>query len=281
MSLEEAAQAIFYTVNSNMADCIAEISTRKGYDVRDFSLLAVGGGGPLCGVFIADILGMPRTVVPRFAASFCAWSMFFLDIGRDYLRSYLQKAVEADPREINRLYEDMIKEAMGDFKAFNVAKEDLVIEKSADARYQGQYHMLEIKLPDTKITPHYLDKMVAEFHQLHKDLFTFSLPEIPVEVTNLHLTAKIKPAFIPIKKIDTGTKSPVKALIGKRQCYFDHRFKETPVYSGQKLKAGNIITGNAVIEEKTTTTVVPAGYICSVDQYGNYNIVRQPGPAGK
>ncbi len=101
MSLEEAAQAMFVTVNSNMADCIAEISTRKGYDVRDFSLLAMGGGGPLCGVFVADILGMRKTVVPRFAASFCAWSMFFLDIGRDYLRSYLSRADEAKPEDIN------------------------------------------------------------------------------------------------------------------------------------------------------------------------------------
>jgi N-methylhydantoinase A len=275
MSLQEAAQAMFFTVNSNMADCIAEISTRKGYDVRDFSLLAMGGGGPLCGVFIADILRMPRTVVPRFAASFCAWSMFFLDIGRDYLRSYLRKACDADPGEINNLYEDMIRESLLDFTAFNVAKEDLVIEKSVDARYQGQYHMLEIKLPDTKITKNNLNIMIDEFHQLHKDLFTFSLPGIPVEVTNLHLTAKMKPASIPVQEIGVGIRSPAKALIGKRKCYFNHQFEETPVYNGHKLKAGNVIAGNAIIEENTTTTVIPAGYICTVDRYGNYILVSK------
>ena len=64
MSIEEAAQAMFDTVNSNMADAISEISTRKGYDVRDFNLLSTGGGGPLCGVFVADILGMKKTIVP-------------------------------------------------------------------------------------------------------------------------------------------------------------------------------------------------------------------------
>jgi N-methylhydantoinase A len=281
MTLEEAAQAMFFTVNSNMADCIAEISTRKGYDVRDFSLLAVGGGGPLCGVFIADILGMPRTVVPRFGASFCAWSMFFLNIGRDYLRSYLHKVDEADPREINRLYEDMVREAALDFKGFNVGKEELIIEKSVDARYQGQYHMLEIKLKSTEISRTNMSRMITEFHQIHKELFTFSLPGIPVEVTNLHLTAKIKPPSIQVKKIAEGTASPEPALIGRRKCYFNKRMSDTPIYNGLKLKAGNVISGNAIIEEPTTTTVIPSGYVCTVDRYGNYNIVRQTGNEGK
>ncbi len=96
MSIEEAAQAMFNTVNSNMADAITEISTRKGYDVRDFNLLAIGGGGPLCGAFVAEVLGVKKTIVPRYSSSFCAWSMFFLDIGRDYVRSYLVRSDRAD-----------------------------------------------------------------------------------------------------------------------------------------------------------------------------------------
>ena len=274
MSLEEAAQAIFYTVNSNMADCIAEISTRKGYDVRDFSLLAMGGGGPLCGSFIADILGMPRTVVPRFAASFCAWSMFFLDIGRDYLRSYLHKATEADLSEINQLFQEMIKEAMLDFRAFKIDSKDLAIEKSVDARYRGQYHMLEIRLPDAGITGGDVERMISEFHQMHKDLFTFNLPWVPVELTNLHLTAKIRPPKIPAQKIASGTQDPAAAFKGVRRCYFDNRSIDTPLYEGLKLKAGNIISGNAIIEEPASTTVIPVGTICTVDEYGNYILVR-------
>jgi N-methylhydantoinase A len=264
MSLEEAAQAIFTTVNSNMADAISEISTRKGYDVRDFSLLSMGGGGPLCGVFVANILGMKKTVVPRFSSSFCAWSMFFLDIGRDYLRSYLRKADEANPEEINKLYHDMTDEAMKDFEAFNVSHKDLTLEKSADVRYQGQYHELEIKFPESEITKKDIKQLVSEFHQLHHELFTFSLPWVPVELINLRLTAKVISQKIPITKIAAGTKDPSRALIRRRKCYF-----------GFKLKSGNIIPGNAIIEEPTTTTVIPAGKICTVDAYGNYIIVRE------
>jgi N-methylhydantoinase A len=275
MNIEEAAEAIFTTVNSNMADGISLISTHKGYDVRDFSLLSVGGGGPLCGVFVANILGMRKTVIPRFSSSFCAWSMFFLDIGRDYLRSYLHKAYKANPAEMNRLYQDMIEEAVKDFQAFNVRGQDLVIERSADVRYQGQFHELEIKFPANDVTKKDIEQVVEEFHQLHKESFTFSLPWVPIEIINLRMTAKVKSQKIPVTKIAAGTKDPSVALIRKRRCYFDGKFVETPIYDGLKLRAGNTIPGNAIIEEATTTTVIPAGNVCTVDDYGNYVVVRE------
>ncbi len=280
MSLEDAAQAMFVTVNSNMADCIAEISTRKGYDVRDFALLASGGGGPLCGVLVAHELGIRKTVVPRFAASFCAWSMFFLDIGRDYLRSYLAVATKADPDAMNALFDDMLEEAMADFRDFKVSREDLVLEKSVDVRYAGQYHMLEIKLPHTAVTRKDIEDLVHEFHQKHRETYTFSLPWVAVELRNLRLTAKIKSPGIPLKKRPVGTGDASGALIDRRRCYFDGRWVDTPIYDGAALEAGNVIAGNAIIEEATKTTVIPEGYICRVDEYGNF-IISDSTPRGQ
>ena len=274
MNNEEAAQALFTTVNSNMADAISEISTRKGYDIRDFNLLSTGGGGPLCGVFVADILGMKKTIVPRFSSSFCAWSMFFLDIGRDYLRSYLTNIDEAQPEKINKLYEDMLADALKDLSVFNVSQNDLVLEKSVEVMYEGQYHILEIQLPDTSITKEDIQSMTEKFHRLHKELFTFSLPWVSIELINLRLIAKIRASKISIAKITQGNTNPSPALLRMSQCFFNNRFVDTPIYDGLKLKAGNIVTGNAIIEEPTTTTVIPIGYICSVDEYGNYIIKK-------
>jgi N-methylhydantoinase A len=169
----------------------------------------------------------------------------------------------------------MLKEAMRDFEAFKVRQEDIVIEKSADVRYRGQYHMLEIKLPASEIGKGDLKNMMEQFHQQHKELFTFSLPWVPIEIRNLRLTAKVKQARIPIKKIGTGSEDPSEALLKKRACYFESQWVETPVYDGEKLKAGNILKGQAIIEEKTTTTVIPAGAVCKVDAYGNYLIERK------
>lgn len=275
MSIEEAAQAMLTTVNSNMADAISEISTRKGYDVRDFNLLSTGGGGPLCGAFVADILGMKKTIVPRFSSTFCAWSMFFLDIGRDYLRSYLSKADDADPEAMNTLYTEMITEALNDLNVFNVSQEDISLDKSVELRYQGQYHMLEIKLHDTPVTKEEIQIMTEEFHRLHKELYTFSLPWVPIEMTNVRLTVRIKTSKIPIARIKQGDKDPSRAQIRSSPCFFNNEYTDTPIYDGLKVEAGNIIEGNAIIEEHTTTTVIPAGYICSVDEYGNYIIEKK------
>ena len=274
MSIEEAAQAIFTTVNSNMADGITEISTKKGYDVRDFSLLAMGGGGGLCGVFIADILGMQKTIVPKFAASFCAWSMFFLDMGRDYVRSYICPLKAASPDAINQLYQEMTTQALAEFEALKVSKQDLIVSKYAEVRYQGQYHEVEMDLNAGDVTSRDIEQLAEEFHRKHEELYTFSMPWVPIELRNLWLIAKVKSKKIEMERIAAGTKDPLKALKRKRQCYFNGGFVETPIYNGLQLKAGNIIQGHAVVEEPTSTVVIPKGFRCNIDEYGNYIIRR-------
>lgn len=275
MSIEEAAQAIFDTVNHNMADAISEISTRKGYDVRDFNLLAIGGGGPLCGAFVANLLGMRKTIVPRYASSFCAWSMFYLDVGRDYVRSHLCKSHQADLSVINRLYEDMAAEALKDVEAFHVTLDELTLEKSVEMRYQGQYHVLEVTLPSGEVTEADLRDVERRFHGLHEELFTFSLPWVAMEIINLRLTAKVKSGKLPIRKAAMGTADPSKALLRMNDCYFDNKCSATPVYDGLLLEAGNIIRGSAIIQEPTATTVIPQGLVCRVDAFGNYIIIPE------
>jgi N-methylhydantoinase A len=274
-SIEEAAQAIFTTVNSNMADEISRISTKMGYDIRDFSLIACGGGGPMCGAFWADLLSCKNVIIPNYTASFCAWSMFTLDIGRDYLRSYLRQLSNARSDEINSLYHEMVEEALFELKAFNISKKDLIITKSADLLYQGQYHEVEIKLPVRDIVAKDLEKLENEFHKKHEELYTFNLPWVTIEIRNLRLIAKIKGKKLELVKIPRGTKDPSKAFKRTRKCLFNGNHVETPVYDSEKLKAANTIPGPAIIEVPTTTVVIPKNYQCKVDDYNNYIITRR------
>ena len=270
MTTEQAAAAIFTTVNSNMADGITEISTKKGYDVRDFSLLAFGGATPLSAMFIADALNVKKVVIPRFAPTFSAWSMFCLDIGRDYVRSYICPTTNADPGDINGLYEDMINEALEEFAAFNVSREELTLVKSADVRYAGQYHEVETPLSEGDISAEDIGALTEEFHRKHHDLYTFSLPWVPVEFRNLRLICKSKGVTINMAKIEAGGVDPAAAIKTRRQCYFNGQYRDTDIYDADKLKAGNSITGPAIIEHALTTTVIPEGWDLSVDEYGNY-----------
>jgi N-methylhydantoinase A len=275
LSIEEAAQAIFMTINATMADEITRITTKMGYDIRDFSLFACGGGGAMCGAFWADILNCKNVIVPNYASSFCAWSMFTLDIGRDYVRSYINPLRHAQPEEINRLYEDMIKEALDELKVFDVVRKDLLAVKSADLRYVGQYHEVEIELPGRDIIAEDIEQLAKVFQQKHEALYTFSLPWVPIEIRVLRLVAKVKGQKIDLRRISKGTKDPSKAFKRTRKCFFEGQFGETTVYDSEKLKAGNIISGPAIIEVPTTTAVIPRNFQCKVDDLNNYIITRR------
>ncbi len=274
-SVEEAAQAVFTTVNSNMADEISRISTRMGYDIRDFSLVACGGGGPMCGAFWSELLSCKKVIVPNYTSSFCAWSMFTLDIGRDYLRSYLRQLSTARADEINSLYQEMLEEALSDLRAFKAPKEDLIITKSVDLLYQGQYHEVEIELPARDIIPEDLKQLANTFHGKHEDLYTFNLSWVPIEIRNLRIIARLKGEKLDLVKISKGTNDPSKALKRTRKCLFSGDYIETPVYDSEKLKANNSIFGPAIIEVPTTTVVIPHNYQCQVDDYNNYIITRK------
>jgi N-methylhydantoinase A len=258
-----------------MADEISRVSTRMGYDIRDFSLVACGGGGPMCGAFWAELLSCKNVIVPNYTSSFCAWSMFTLDIGRDYLRSYIRLLSAAKPDEINSLFDEMLKEAMSELKVFNVSKKDLTIIKSADLRYQGQYHEVEIEFPIRDVTPEDLEQLANTFNKKHEELYTFTLSWVPIEIRNLRLVAKVKGEKLNLVKIPKVTKDPSKAFKRTRKCLFNGNYIETPVYDSEKLKAGNIIPGPAIIEVPTTTAVIPPNYQCKVDDYNNYIIGRR------
>lgn len=270
VSVEQAAEMIYTTVNHNMADGISVISTRKGYDVRDFSLLAVGGGGPLCGVAVSNILGMPRCVIPKNASAFCAKSMFYLDIGRDYVRPYLRNFDQAKPEEICALVEDMKATAVKDFEYFNVTEADLIFELTADVHYANQYHELELKISSLDVTQEVLNQMVAGFHQLHKETFTFDLPWVPIQLTNIRMTARMPGSPFKVNKIEAGTADASAALIAVRETFVGGVSQDLPIYDGDKLLSGNEVKGPCVIEQRTATSVIPANNTVKVDEYGNF-----------
>jgi N-methylhydantoinase A len=276
MSIEQAAHAMFSMVNSNMADAISVVTTKNGHDVRDFTLFAFGGAGPTHAAFLAEALGIPEVIVPPFASSFCAWSMFTLDIGRDYLRSYIVPVEAVTIDTINKLYQDMIKQALVEFKAFGAARSDIEIMKSMEFRYKSQFHDVEVGgIPDKKLTSADFKNVVEAFHKRYEELYIYSLRFYDVELRSLRILARVKKkAQITVKKLPTGTKDPSKARKRQRSCFFDGKFVKTPVYDSEKLKAGNVIAGPAIIEVPTTTVVIPKSWGCRVDNYGNYIIRR-------
>jgi N-methylhydantoinase A len=275
-SIEQAAYSIFSIANSNMADAISVVTTKNGHDVRDFSLFALGGAGATHAAFLAEALGIPEVIVPPFASSFCAWSMFTLDIGRDYLRSCVAPAETVNLDTINQLYHDMVEQALEEFVAFGVGHAELEIKKSMEFRYKSQFHDVEVyDVPNKELTLADFESVIESFHKRYEELHAYSLRFYSVELRSLGITVKVqKRDNINIKELPVGTEDVSEALKRQRVCLFDGKHVQTPVYDSEKLKANNSITGPAIIEVPTTTVVIPQSWNCKVDKYGNYIMRR-------
>ena len=147
MTLEQAAQAIMTAVSSFTADEINEVSTRRGLDIRDLTLVAGGGAGPVHAAFIADILGLLHVIVPSVASTYSAFGMFAMDVGRNYARSYITRFVDLDAERVQMLYEEMEQEAIAGFEEMGYRAGDVSFHRTADLRYIGQFHEVEVEMP--------------------------------------------------------------------------------------------------------------------------------------
>ncbi|OGA01637.1 MAG: hypothetical protein A3I00_06180, partial [Betaproteobacteria bacterium RIFCSPLOWO2_02_FULL_64_12] len=247
----QAAEAVFKSVNAGMADKISEVSTKRGHDVRECVLVAGGGGGPTHAGFIADMLGIPTVVIPSVAALFSAFGMFAMDLGEDFVRAFFARSTSVDLEEMNRLFEEMEKEARESFRAFGISEKKLTLKRTADMRYVGQFHEVETEVPGGKLKRAQADATVARFSRKHEELFTFAMPWQPVEILSLRLKATAPKAPFRLREIEKGPSNPHAALKRRRKCRFDGKDVDTPVYDGDRIRAGNVLAGPAIVEEST------------------------------
>jgi len=278
IDLPTAAMTIFTTVNSLMADKMSEISTKRGYDVRDFALVVGGGAGPVHGAYVADLLEIPTVIIPRYAATYSAFGMLNMEVGRNFARSLLSRRAFLDLDRVNELFADMEEEARQVLGEIGIAPENTVLRRSIDMRYLGQFHEVEVtEIPAGKLADAEIDQIIESFHKRHKALFTFDMPKREVEFLNILLKATVRHEPLRLAEIPAANAGAEKVIKRRRPILWNlsKGYEETAVYDGDRLAAGHRIEGPAVIEEAATTVVVPPNYVCTVDKIKNYILSRR------
>jgi len=273
-----AAKAIFTTVNTLMADMMIEITTKRGYDVRDFALVVGGGAGPVHSAHLADLLEIPLVVIPRFAATYSAFGMLNMEVGRDFARSIVSRVKLLDLAHLNKLFSEMDAEARQLLGEIGIPSEEIGRRRSIEMRYMGQFHEVEVtELPLGPIGTEELHAIVQAFHSRHKELYTFDLPGREAEFHNARLKATARREPLRLAEIPKASGPLSQALKRRRPVLWDldRGYEETLVYAGDRLAAGHFLDGPAIIEEKMTTVVVPAAYRCRVDGVKNYILSRR------
>jgi len=274
-----AAYGMFHVINVNMAAAIREISVQKGYDPREFPLICAGGAGPIHGAMIAAELGIDRIVVPRESSIFCASGMLRTDLKHDYVRSIARALPQSGSGKIRSLAREMAAEARAALQREGIGKSRRRLRYSMDLRYLGQYHEVNVGLPDQALERSDWQLVRELFHATHDRRYGYCLREegTPVELLNLRLTAAGVTDKPPLKRRRRAGASCEGALKARRPIYLPERkgFRSVPVYDGDRLAHGNRLSGPAIIESVNTTIVVPAGYAAEYDPVGNCVLTRR------
>ncbi|MBI0579494.1 hydantoinase/oxoprolinase family protein [Neobacillus cucumis] len=270
ISVEDAALGIIRIANSNMLNALKLISVRKGYDPREFSLVAFGGGGPMHAMALAKELGVKRVIIPIAASVFSAWGMLMTDLRHDYIQTYIRRVNGLHIDELNTELTSLEDGAYIQYAAEGMKQEQVVFSRYADMRYLGQEHSVKVPIPNGVITEEQMEEIVRRFHDIHEQHYTFKLEGAPTEIVNLHLTAFGLVDKPELAKLDRAGDNAAEALKEGRSVLFEEvGWVDTSVYDREVLNAGTIIHGPAIVEEVSSSTVVYPGQTLTVDPYGN------------
>lgn len=273
MTMQEVARGVIRVANSNMVNALKSVSVNKGYDPRDFTLVVIGGGGPMHGAFLAEELQMPEVIVPLNAGVFSAFGMLMSDLRRDYIRTDVMSLNEDNFSSLKDVFQEMKDEAITAYERDNFQKEEIKFEFYLDLRYNGQEHSVKLRLSDLNNLN--MDVIEKDFHSLHKKRYAFSLLDTKIEIVNYHLVAEVIVNKPVIGKVEAKGNSIEDAVIATEEVDFDvSGTHKSRFFDREKLEPGMSIEGPAVIVEDSTSTVVPPNYQFKIDEYANIIISK-------
>ena len=247
---EALARGVIRIANANMTNALRLVSTNKGYDPRDFALIAFGGGGAMHALALAEELKVPRVIVPVNSAVFSAWGMLLTDLRRDYLQTRPIPMETANARAVADTFAAMIAQAKEDYAAEGIPAPRITFEYHADMRYEGQEHTVKVTLPVQRPEePFDVDESIARFHDAHEQRYTYRL-DTGVQLVNFHLVSVVpvpKPELLP--KPVTGRTLAQTSLPRRKVDFDNHGIHDAAIYDGLALEPGMTLTGPAVVQE--------------------------------
>lgn len=273
-SLEEAALGIIDIMNNNMIQEIEKESVRRGLDPRDFALFACGGAGSLHACSVARELGMKEVVIPSNPGALCAVGLVSTDLKYDYSRTEMQLSTKPDLERFDNDYRELEKMAVERLFADKIDVQDIVLERVADCRYEGQGYEIRVPVLSGEVTEETVAALVEEFHKAHKKQFGRSFRNNAVEVVNIRVVGIGKMPPLEPLRIPKGTQDPSGAFTGeiRRVIFKDEAGKPkasvAKIYDRSKFKANNVIPGPAIINQMDTTIVVEPDCTACVNEYG-------------
>ena len=272
VDVDQAAAGIIRIANNNMVNALKLVSLNRGFDTRDFTLLAFGGGGAMHAVALGQELQVKKVVVPAAAAVFSAWGMIMSDLRRDFFVTHLVDLNDDGGAEIEKTFAKAEAKALATFGDEGIPAEKVSFLRYGKFRYQNQEHTTEVLLSGDTITEDSLATIVADFHETYEREYTYRL-DAPVEMVGIHLVAKAEVGKLEMRPAKMGVPDPSGAVKGMRLVdYALEGAHEATIYDGDKLMPGMEFSGPAIVEDSGTTVVIHPGNSVVTDAYRNIHI---------
>ena len=271
MDALEVAWGIRQIVNASMAGATRAVSVGRGYDPRDFALIAFGGAGPMHAVDIAAELEIPRILVPSVPGCLSALGLVVSDVTHDYVISHLAQITDKLEPELDGHFAKLIASAHSELGDEGIDEKRRELIGALDLRYVGEQS--SVSVPVAGDSAGWLEKTVESFHAMHERLYGFSVPGEPVELVNARLRA-IGRLYRGERerKAATPQSAPRIASTSKRKVAFGPAKSdriEVPVFARAALLPHARFSGPAIVEQSDSTLLVPPGRNVSVDAYAN------------
>ncbi|HXQ52485.1 MAG TPA: hydantoinase/oxoprolinase family protein [Stellaceae bacterium] len=262
MDTADAARAIIAIAVAKMSLAVREVSVAKGYDPRDFALVASGGAGPPHALAIARELHIPTVIVPRFPSHFSALGMLMADERHDFSRTFYAELAEADFARLAAIHDEMAQAAGRVLTAGN----EVVLQLLFDLRYVGQEFALSVPVTPAQLASSDRAAIRAAFDALHEQRFAHHAADEPVEIINLRLVARGRRAKLVMPPLPREGRASAKE---QRQVWFTEGGPvDCPVYARDELPAGAKLVGPALVSEYGSTTVIFPGDRLAVSATG-------------
>ena len=275
VTVREAAQGVLDVANANTERALRVVSVERGYDPREFGLVAFGGAGPLHATRLASALEIPRVVVPRTAGVLSALGLLISDILYDYSTSRVRRWADVDPADLRSTFGAFVEEGRERLTAEDLPADRRAFERSLDLRYEGQSFELSVSVPEGDIDAGTMETVAERFHDRHRRRYGHAYEDEPIELVTIRLRAR---GVVATPDLRTGRTdgSLADAVKSTREVVFDGTAHDTPVYDRAALPTGPEFEGPAIVEGAESTVVVRPGQAARVDDYGSIVVEVDP-----
>jgi N-methylhydantoinase A len=274
IELTAAAEAILTIANENMHAALRVVSVERGYDPRDFGLIAFGGAGPLHANALGRLIHADPVVIPATPGVLSAFGFLASDVQNEFARTYLRIVEETPADHLHDQLEGLSAEASEWLEREGIAEDIRAFEFFADCRY----HMQDIQIPCllelSQVQNGYAARLREQFEAEHRRRYGFDL-DAPIEIATIRCVGKGERP-LKLSRAESDQAAPGGGIDRHEQVVFDGEWLDTPIYERSQLRTGQVIEGPAVIIQQDTTAVVEPRYSATVDGYSNL-IIRATG----